>query len=64
VKHGVNMQAQHRAEPDTQVNEPITLQRAKKQRRKKQNYETRANFQGREKERAQLRGRKIREVKV
>lgn len=52
------------AEQDTQVNEPTTLRRTEEQKRKKQNYETRASFQGREKRRAQLWGGEMIKVKV
>lgn len=51
------------AEQDAQDSEPTTLQRIEEQKRKKQNYETSASFQGRERERAQQCGEKLRKVK-
>lgn len=43
------------AEQEAQVHEVTTLLRTEEPKRKKQNYETRTSFQGRRKERAQLR---------
>ena len=50
----VNLWVKQEAEQEAQVNEATTLWRTEEPKRKKQNYETRASFQGRKKRKSTI----------